>query len=135
MCLRGCGNRVMCYLQRRLAMLAAGFMSVAFVAAAMSGIMGEFPVKWVMVLVTSAGWGAFVALVRREWSWRAIEDFVFLAVYGAIPAVVLFDEIEPGNSTLTVDLSIAAPVYVIISAHLAVGVLSRLFSGDPNAGK
>jgi len=135
MCLYNCGNRVMCYLQRRLAMLAAGFMSVAFVAAAMSGIMGEFPLKWVMVLATSAGWGVFVALVRREWSWRAVEDFVFLAGYGAIPAVVLFDEIEPGNSTLTVDVSIAAPVYVIISAHLAVGVLSRMFIRGKNVGK
>lgn len=135
MCLHGCGNRVLCYLQRRLAMLAAGFMSVAFVAAAMSGIVGEFPHKGSMVVATTVGWAVFVTAARRKWSWSAIEDFVFLAGYGAIPAVVLFDEIEPGNSTLTVDVAIAAPVYVIISAHLAVGVFSRLWTGGENAGK
>jgi hypothetical protein len=118
---------VACYIQRRLAMLATGFLSVAFVAAGMNIISGEFPNKCAMSIAVTAIWGLFVSYVHGGVSWRGVEDFMFLVVYGAIPAVLLFDEVVPGGPVLTVDVSVAAPVYGIISAHLIVGISMRIW--------
>lgn len=85
---------------------------------------GEFPYRW-------AAWGIISAAyiageVARGWAGRdSVEDTVFVCVYGAGGAMLLFCEVTPGSPLLIVSVADTLPVLAIALAHLGWGTFLR----------
>ena len=57
--------------------------------------------------------------------WDTVEDIIFMLVYGAGSAVLLFNETAPGSPKMLTSIEAIGPLSMIVSAHLAAGSVFR----------
>lgn len=86
---------------------------------------GEFPFKIVAASIIAAVY-IFFEVIRGWFGWDSIEDTLFFALYGSGGALVVFSEVKPGEDTLIVSTSNVVPILMVVSVHLASGILSRM---------
>lgn len=97
-------------------------------AVGVSGItlltLGEFPDKrlaWLACALLYLG----LELLRGWSGWDTVEDWLFVACYGAGGAFILFTEVEPGLAVLFVDFGGLPWVLALPAIHLAFGAYLR----------
>lgn len=107
-------------------MLAAIFTAIGY------WLFGEIPYKlplWLSIAITYALWESM-----QGWNGRdTIEDWLFVALYGAGGAIYVFTEKTLGDSMVTADLfRMLIPLGAVIG-HIAAGVYCRIKRGALNA--
>jgi hypothetical protein len=86
---------------------------------------GEFAhrlVVWVTVAVGYVIW----EIATRSKLWDAVEDFMFVVIYGAGLPAMMFAEILPGSGMFMGSIWSVLPVIGLFCAHAALGVTLRL---------
>lgn len=92
-------------------------------------IVGEFPVKWMIIAWAAVSYAAFELIVQGWRGWDTVEDWIFVVIHGTTGFVVTFSEIEPGSLKFQGDLAIAAPFIALFLFHLAAGAWFRKWFG------
>lgn len=116
------------------AVSAMAHVSVGSVSALVGGllyflIMGEYPEKeilWVWVMVFWATYEILTQRKNRSHGWGNFVDWLYLAVWGAGPAIFSAYELEIGRPNLGLDPFLLLVLLSLGAVHLLVGVISRL---------
>lgn len=85
---------------------------------------GEYPVKWQAWLIAAIPYAWTEVARGGDWA-DALEDWIFVCLYGGAGAMAAFSEIDTGSPLLSVDLDAGMLVLSIMAAHLAVGCYTR----------
>lgn len=95
-------------------------------------VAGEFPDKLWLFVSIAAIYAAFELAFQGWKGWDTVEDWIFVSVYGAGNAVLVFTEIQPGLLAATAHLDKAALGFGMFFGHLAAGIAWRLRRTDGN---
>jgi hypothetical protein len=115
------------YATNQVTHLAMGFAFVCILSGLHFAMFGEFAQKGALWF-TAAMVYAVYELSSQGWNGKdTVEDWVFFSIYGAVPPIAMFSEIEVGNPELLVNSQIAAPVIGVVVAHLIGGILARVY--------
>lgn len=112
------------WLTNQIAHIVLGFAAVVGMCAASFYWLGEIPYKWALFLSVAISYGILEYV--RGWSIDALEDWVFVSIYGAGFTIVSFSEIEVGSPLVQSNITDFAWLAVIPLAHFAFGVWQRV---------
>lgn len=112
------------WLTNQVSHVSLGLLLAIGVSGAALLTLGEFPAKWLAWLACAAVYAGLEAV--RGWTgWDSLEDWVFVACYGAGGAFLLFTEVEPGLPILFIDFGGLPWVLALPAVHLALGAYLR----------
>lgn len=117
------------YSTNQLSHILLGFLALGFVSWAGFTLTGEFAPRWLNWVITATMFLLWEISQRNAELWDRIEDWLFMAVYGAGSAALLFIEVEPGSPKIVTEITNIPPIIGIISAHLVTGIWFRLMRG------
>jgi hypothetical protein len=87
--------------------------------------LGEFPPKEWIIIWAGVVYAAY-ELIDQGWRGAdTIEDWIFVAGYGATGVTFSFSEIAPGSPVAAFDMQAAWPFLVVMAIHLAFGAWLR----------
>lgn len=107
----------------QMAHILLGFIFAGVVSFCLFSVIGEFAHKeatWAIVALP------YLVFETRKPSFDAIEDWIFVCIYGAGAAIMLFDETVPGSPLITTNIKHAPIFGGIVAAHLLVGIAARI---------
>ena len=105
--------------------IAVGIILTAAVSLVSYSILGTFAQKSNLFAIVGAIIIATQARSLPVRFWDTIEDTVFMLLYGAGSAILLFNEVAPGSPEMRVSIEAIGPVCLIIAAHLMAGSVFR----------
>ncbi len=114
------------WVTNKISHIALGFMLAAVPSAIWLSGNGEFPQKaWLWPLIALAV--AAFQIGAQGWNgWDTIEDWTFIAVFGAGQTVAVFTQFYPQDGILTVSIWHGLPFWAIITAWLVAGAWQRI---------
>ena len=86
---------------------------------------GEYPVKEYALAVIAAGYITFELRVHGWCGWDTVEDSLFVLLYGAAGALLIFTEVAPGDPDLTFNPAAGLMVALAFIFNLLIGVITR----------
>lgn len=117
------------YATNQLSHILLGFLALGLISWLGFTLMGEFAQRWLSWLITATLFFLWELSQRSGLLWDKIEDWVFMSIYGAGSAALLFKEVEPGSPLIITEITNIPPMIAIISGHLLTGVWFRLIRG------
>ncbi|WP_158963890.1 hypothetical protein [Chachezhania sediminis] len=103
-----------------------GIGSVLMAAQAAQWMIGEYPYRWRIWIGIAVLYAAKEIIIDRWNGFDTVEDFAFVAIYGAGGTCMSFRAMPPGYTDIRFDPAIAQMFFVVFAWHLAIGIVKRL---------
>ena len=116
------------YLTNQLGHICLGVFVAFFVSRACFEIIGEYPVRLHVWLISGAFYLFVVELAAQGWrGWDTVEDTIFTVFYGIGAPLYAFKETMPGDPLLTANMPALDVFFLAAGTHLLVGISLRIF--------
>lgn len=117
------------YLTNQIGHIGLGVLLVFLISRGCFELVGEYPIRLHVWLITGAFYLFVVELAVQGWrGWDTIEDTIFVVFYGAGAPLWAFKEVSPGDAALAANLPALDMFFAAAGLHLLAGVLLRVFS-------
>lgn len=116
------------YLTNQIGHIGLGVLLVFLISRGCFELVGEYPIRLHVWLITGAFYLFVVELAVQGWrGWDTVEDTIFVAFYGAGAPLYAFKEVTPGDPALSAEMPALDVFFMAAGAHLFVGVALRIY--------